>query len=231
MTFQSKFDLSSDEKDSVSKDSAGSDSSNRASLEKRANSTGVPKRLLVRDLTSASPALTRIGAQRIQEIQMKPKDISDRTQGAFEDYLFQVNSMYFRFGLFQPTEGLNEITLKLSGVQNGALGAQNGQCMSPNRAGRPSEANKLTPGAVPSTLDMLWNPLRANHIFEDWSPREIATFESCMCRFGKKFGLFTKFIRSKTTQEIIDFYYWWKSTSHFKIWEQHMEASMSDDRN
>jgi hypothetical protein len=155
VTFQSKIDLSSDDKDSVSKRSAYSDSSNRASVEKRSKrlerlDDNLSRNISVSDLIQARP-----GVQGLDGIQMKPKEISDRSQNAFEDYLFQVNSMYFRFGLLQPGESLNEVTLRLSGAQAGALGDPNSSGLSLGKTGRLNDPNNFTPGAVPTTLDML----------------------------------------------------------------------------
>lgn len=50
-----------------------------------------------------------------------------------------------------------------------------------------------------TAFDILFNPLRQNHIFgkfgchltinlEDWSPREISKFQACYLMFGKNFG-------------------------------------------
>lgn len=67
-----------------------------------------------------------------------------------------------------------------------------------------------------TTFDILTNPLRADNPFEIWAPKEIALFETCICKFGKEFDLFTNYIKTKTLKEIIDFYYEWKKTSHYK---------------
>jgi hypothetical protein len=72
-----------------------------------------------------------------------------------------------------------------------------------------------------TTFDLLTNPLRSDHPFgkisnhfrahillhiyltiikyyysliETWAPKEIALFETCICRFGKQFHLFTPFV-------------------------------------
>ncbi len=72
-----------------------------------------------------------------------------------------------------------------------------------------------------STFDTLINPLRSDHPFgklnlwilaaaapqdlhfkliidltisEIWAPKEIALFEACICKFGKKFAVYKKFV-------------------------------------
>jgi hypothetical protein len=73
--------------------------------------------------------------------------------------------------------------------------------------------------------------LRVPHVFENWSPREIAIFETWICKFGKNFNLFSKFIKTKNTREVVEFYFWWKNTSHYKIWQQKMNSCISEDHN
>ena len=52
---------------------------------------------------------------------------------------------------------------------------------------------------------MLTNPLRKPTPFEIWSPYEIALFEACMCKYGPVFSHSSRFIRTKTSQEIVDY--------------------------
>jgi len=61
-----------------------------------------------------------------------------------------------------------------------------------------------------SHMDFLANPLRTDHPFEIWSPKEIALFMHCMCRFEKEFDVFVYYIKTKTIGEIYDFYRCWK---------------------
>jgi len=39
-----------------------------------------------------------------------------------------------------------------------------------------------------TAFDILFNPLRAEHPFENWSPREISKFQACFLMYGKHFG-------------------------------------------
>jgi hypothetical protein len=70
-----------------------------------------------------------------------------------------------------------------------------------------------------SSLDLLINPLRQKFIFETWSPYDIALFECCVCKYGKNFDLYPKIIKSKTKDETVNFYYYWKQSKYYKIWK------------
>ena len=70
-----------------------------------------------------------------------------------------------------------------------------------------------------TSLDLLINPLRKTFPWETWSPYEIALFNCCICKFGTNFDLYLKIITTKKKEEIIDFYYTWKSSKYYKIWK------------
>jgi hypothetical protein len=72
-----------------------------------------------------------------------------------------------------------------------------------------------------SALAYLQSPVRKPHIMETWNPYEIACFEAGLAVHGKDFGILAKTIlRTKTTKQIIDFYYLWKKTSHYQKWKK-----------
>lgn len=71
-----------------------------------------------------------------------------------------------------------------------------------------------------SALAFVASPLRRPTVVERWSPYEIAIFEGAMAQYGKDFYHIHKFIKTKSTQEIIDFYYVWKKTSHYRLWKK-----------
>lgn len=77
-----------------------------------------------------------------------------------------------------------------------------------------------------SMLGFLKSPLRRPNIIERWSPYEIAIFEGSMLHFGKQFRDISRQIGTKTIREVIDFYYIWKKTDHYKKWK---ETFISDD--
>jgi hypothetical protein len=70
-----------------------------------------------------------------------------------------------------------------------------------------------------TSLDLLINPLRNKFVFETWSPYEIGLFECCVCKFGKIFDLYGQVIKTKTKDEILGFYYYWKQSKYYKIWK------------
>lgn len=61
-----------------------------------------------------------------------------------------------------------------------------------------------------STLGFLLNPMRRPMVIEKWSPHEVAVFEASLTLFGKNFHQVAKFIKTKTTKDVIEFYYVWK---------------------
>lgn len=72
-----------------------------------------------------------------------------------------------------------------------------------------------------SVLAFVKSPLRRPSVIEKWSPYEVALFEGAMLHYGKEFHLVSREIKTKTTQEVIDFYYVWKKTAHYKKWKEH----------
>ena len=78
---------------------------------------------------------------------------------------------------------------------------------------------------------MLISPLRADHAFETWSPKEIAIFESAFCRYGPEFSFISYLIKTKTINEVNSFYELWKKTSHFKAWKFFYDATYKSNYN
>jgi hypothetical protein len=72
-----------------------------------------------------------------------------------------------------------------------------------------------------SALAYLKSPVRKPSILEHWNPLEIACFEAGMAVHGKEFNTLSQHvIPTKTTKQIIDFYYIWKKTSHYQKWKK-----------
>ena len=164
-------------------------------------------------------------------LSIEPKDISSKIQRAFESYLSQVSLIYFEMCSEQPRSSLNEVSALISNNQNGlSMDSSGGVATIESR--QPEYRSAIRSNNFQySTLDVLCNPLRNSHVFENWSPREIAIFETWMCKFGKKFHLFPRFIKTKCTREVIDFYFCWKNTSHYKAWHRKMDTFTSEDHN
>jgi hypothetical protein len=93
-----------------------------------------------------------------------------------------------------------------------------------------------------TTLGYLLHPLRPVSVFEKWNPFEIAVFEGALTLYGKNFHqvqklvcslsaiktmfsyspelFFATQVQTKTVKEIIEFYYEWKKSKHYKEWKQ-----------
>eukprot|EP01032_Pedospumella_encystans_P025003 gene25003-28265_t len=78
-----------------------------------------------------------------------------------------------------------------------------------------------------SSLGWLLCPLRKPTVIEKWSPIEVAVFEAAMTLYGKNFHTVQKYVKTKSTQEVIEFYYDWKKTNHYKEWKKNY---VPDDR-
>ena len=72
-----------------------------------------------------------------------------------------------------------------------------------------------------SALGFLKSAVRRPLVIERWSPYEIAIFEASIAEYGKDFCKIQKEIGpTKTVQEIIEFYYLWKKTTHYARWKK-----------
>jgi hypothetical protein len=71
-----------------------------------------------------------------------------------------------------------------------------------------------------SLLGFIKSKFRRPTIVEKWSPYEIAVFEGGLLHYGKEFREVSRQIGTKSTQEVIDFYYIWKKTAHYKRWKE-----------
>ena len=69
---------------------------------------------------------------------------------------------------------------------------------------------------------------RRPSVVEKWCPYEIAVFESALALCGKHFHQVQKFVKTKNTKEVIEFYYIWKKTAHYKVWKRQY-VSPDDD--
>ena len=74
--------------------------------------------------------------------------------------------------------------------------------------------------SVYPTLDLLLSPLRRPSPRENWSNREVAIFEAGLCKIGKRFGEISRMIKTKTTNQVVAFYYtFWKKHEHYRAWK------------
>ena len=68
-------------------------------------------------------------------------------------------------------------------------------------------------------MGYLTSELRRPTVIEKWNPYEISIFEAALALHGKVFHTISKFVKTKNTKEVIEFYYVWKKTSHGKRWK------------
>ena len=90
------------------------------------------------------------------------------------------------------------------------------------------------PVEQPTALGYLLSPLRRPTVIENWNPREIALFEASLSVHGKLFHVVAGHVGTKTTKEVVEFYYIWKKTAHYRAWKGRyrpliMESDVSDD--
>ncbi|KAK8815436.1 hypothetical protein WA158_003648 [Blastocystis sp. Blastoise] len=77
------------------------------------------------------------------------------------------------------------------------------------------------------SLKALVSKLRPMIPAENWTPYEIAVFESAVSVMGKEFHTIAKLLPNKTTAQVIDFYYYWKHTSHYDTWKKHYNSQFT----
>ena len=70
-----------------------------------------------------------------------------------------------------------------------------------------------------NTLELLLTKLVSRSVFDHWTPREIALFEAGLTSKGKDFFSISSLIQTKTTNECVEFYYQWKKSSHYHLWD------------
>lgn len=78
---------------------------------------------------------------------------------------------------------------------------------------------RLTP------VELLVSPLRHKNVLDLWGPKEVALFEAGICKYGKDFNMLQRLIETKTTREVVDFYYLWKQTNRYTSWKTHRNLS------
>ena len=134
-----------------------------------------------------------------------------------EDYVDLVSSM-----MLFPTTHLGPYGYSDNHHQgNGDSGAPPSSTMARQQQ---QQRPKSYPLELISSLGFLKSPLRRPTIIEKWSPYEVSLFEAGIGHYGKDFHQIHKVIQSKSTKEVIDFYYIWKKTSHYKMWKKEYVA-------
>ena len=70
-----------------------------------------------------------------------------------------------------------------------------------------------------SSFGILQSPLVVSKAEDGWSPREVSVFESSLMIHGKDFRMISELIKTKSTKEVIEFYYIWKKTENYSRWK------------
>ncbi|GMH79631.1 hypothetical protein TrST_g7888 [Triparma strigata] len=83
-------------------------------------------------------------------------------------------------------------------------------------------------GAFPieriSSLALMQTKIRTPLAIEKWSPIELSLFETSMSLYGKQFNLVSKAVKTKSVREVIELYYLWKKSDHYKSWKRGFEC-------
>eukprot|EP00457_Paulinella_chromatophora_P016120 gb/GEZN01016860.1/.p1 GENE.gb/GEZN01016860.1/~~gb/GEZN01016860.1/.p1 ORF type:complete len:244 (-),score=26.01 gb/GEZN01016860.1/:47-778(-) len=72
---------------------------------------------------------------------------------------------------------------------------------------------------VYSAADSLISPYFEPSIFDTWTTKEIMLFEAGITSLGKDFHAIQKLIPTKTTKELVHFFYFWKQSAHYAMWK------------
>mmetsp|Transcript_26638 Transcript_26638/g.57805 ORF Transcript_26638/g.57805 Transcript_26638/m.57805 type:complete len:302 (-) Transcript_26638:124-1029(-) len=84
-----------------------------------------------------------------------------------------------------------------------------------------------------TALGLLTSPLRRPTVVERWNPYEICVFEASMALYGKDFHEVARCVGTKNCKEVVEFYYVWKKTEHYKVWKReytpHLESDSEDE--
>lgn len=136
-----------------------------------------------------------------------------------EDYVDLASHM-----MLYPLSGLGPYGYAVAGER--AAGCDGTATTAEQRRQRtPSSSQPSTTAAAyplqhMSALAFLKSAVRRPAVVETWSPYEIALFEAAIAEHGKDFHRIAREIRSKSTRDVIAFYYIWKKTSHYRRWKQ-----------
>lgn len=83
-----------------------------------------------------------------------------------------------------------------------------------------------------TALGLLTSPVRRPTVVERWNPYEICVFEASMALYGKDFHEVARTVGTKSCKEVVEFYYVWKKTEHYKVWKReytpHLESDEED---
>ncbi|CAM9999812.1 unnamed protein product, partial [Discosporangium mesarthrocarpum] len=79
----------------------------------------------------------------------------------------------------------------------------------------------------PATLGMIQSSLYRPPVISRWSPYQVACFEAAMHVYGKEFHLVAMAVEGKECTDVVEFYYVWKKTDHYKQWKAGYRREMA----
>ncbi|KAK6587790.1 hypothetical protein RS030_81352 [Cryptosporidium xiaoi] len=102
----------------------------------------------------------------------------------------------------------------------------NKQNLKPSQKQTSNTEDAISAETIISPLDLLTHPFRIKDTIDLWGPHEVILFECAMCKYGKEFDKIQRIIKTKTTKEIVDFYYCvWKRTNRYRAWKENRHFS------
>ena len=63
---------------------------------------------------------------------------------------------------------------------------------------------------------------------ESWTLQDIALFEASFTLYGKDFVSIQQVVSSKSMNQIVDFFYIWKMTSHYRVWKHNVKRTRTE---
>jgi hypothetical protein len=72
----------------------------------------------------------------------------------------------------------------------------------------------------PAMAGLLAAPVHKVSVFDKWAPVEVARFEAGLCLWGKVFHRVQAVVKTKSTKDVIEFYYVWKKSPNYAKWKR-----------
>ena len=176
------------------------------------------KIIQVREAIYVGPSSTRKESARSESKKAAEDKNRPCTPSRFPEQLGRRSSDRSAAPPANDFEALLDVVSRRYFPQNNNVGQEaksgsNPEFMSPGFAGLQGSVRK-------SSLGVLLLPINRANVVDRWSVHEIATFEAAICIYGKEFHKISRVLDTKSTKEIVEFYYSWKKTSHYKAWKR-----------
>ena len=147
--------MSSDEKDSASQRSFTSNSVKKSNSDSKNKKLTPESKLSAKNMPYTDEATLNNEYFESQITSLEPKDVSDRMNTAFNNYLSQVTSMYFGSEFIEPKETLNEVSSRIMNNHNELLTSKKSYQMEKESGRSEMDSSLVSNDFHYSTLDML----------------------------------------------------------------------------